>query len=160
MKFIENTFGSPELQRITGLHDGLLRQLRHRGYLRRRVPGGQVEYDASETARVLAFATLLQIGMPPKLSADLDLPSEIILDWAQFQRGAILDPQKIAGHKLPRGEGKLGTYTPSNRYWLHPEGLIVGNLNRHFRAERSIDKAVSIIFDLKSMAKHLVKMAA
>src|SRR5215208_4382339 len=105
MHFIPNTFGSPELQRITGLHDGLLRQLRHRKYLVAKGSGTSVHYTTSEATRALVFAALIQVGLPPRVSRAvaatghneiLSDPVQTLLSWAQLQRRAIFDPQQIA----------------------------------------------------------------
>src|SRR5215208_7225803 len=98
MHFIPNTFGSPELQRITGLHDGLLRQLRHRKYLVAKGSGTSVHYTTSEATRALVFASLVQVGLPPRVSSGVAVrsnneivsdPVETLLGWAQLNRGAI-----------------------------------------------------------------------
>jgi hypothetical protein len=162
MRFIQNTFRSPEIARITGLHDGLLRQLRHRGYLTGKGKGGQVEYETCETARALSFACLLQVGLPPRVSKDLILPENGILIWAQIERGAILDPERIAGKKLPLAEVERDKYTPPWRYWVYQrgQGQFVANLNQYFKPEQAFEGSAAVVFDLRSLAKHFVRMAA
>jgi len=175
MPFIENTFGSPELQRITGLHDGLLRQLRHRKYLLGKGSGTSVHYTTSEATRALLFASLVQIGLPPRVSRGLIAvgdtglgqdPVSTFLDWAQLQRGAIFDPEQIAGRKLPIGEGELGSYRgPSKRYWVIRSkkgkrvATLESNLNQYFRTKRDQDGSVAIVLDLKWLARHFAEAA-
>lgn len=174
MHFLENNFGSPELQRITGLHDGLLRQLRHRNYLVAKGSGSSVHYTTSEATRALVFASLMQVRLPPRVSRGVAAtghneivsdPVQTLLSWAQLQQGAIFDPQQIAGRKLPIGEGEVGSYRPSARYWVirSDKGKLVAtlqsNLNQYFRTKRDQDGSVAIVLDLKWLAGHFVDVA-